>query len=308
MSGWTPIKDNQLRIFKIILDSVLHVPDRLLNDLLSRQTKSIQHLLIQGIELNQEFMINFISSCKTLKCLELELKELNGSWDLLKAIKDHKSEQNWKKLFFSDIQKEDQELVKQIVANHQEILTLTFVNNRETSSVFLSDGHLLEITFKFSAGDRRTIEDFTKVHTLQFGCKKMSEMEGFIQLLNRCPNVKLLKITENAEILKSRGLDQITYNDFLMPETIQAIFNAVKGLEELQIVFHNPDANTSGKLQAIKTHGKSLRKLTLVDYKEANRERLMEEIKIFHESLRVYVMDCPWVFDTPYGVSCAWKK
>lgn len=95
-----------------------------LNDLLDRQINSLQSLKIDGITLDREFMEKFISNCKTLKTLEFEFSELNGAWDLLKAIKDHKGEnpsKKWNQLIFKYIQSQHQQLVNQILANHPEI-------------------------------------------------------------------------------------------------------------------------------------------------------------------------------------------
>lgn len=304
---YSNFKDNSL----IHLKYVSSGPEKLFDDLLPRQTKSLQHLKIRCIELNPKAMQDFIENCKSLRTLELELKNIDGSWDLLKSIKDHKSEQQhrkkWNELIFTDVRKEDQELVSLILANHQEISTLTFqylYGNAQANGI-LSILRLAQVTFNFTGNDHRTYEDFKKVYSLTYDWFNGNDMQLFIDLLNRCPNLKVLKLVLYTKLTQ---------------EIIQRILNAVQDLEELHIS-ENPGSrsndtdNMVANLQAIKTHGNDLKRLFLVlnDYSKDEKDKIVkmrEQVKIFKSSsVQVFVMGFRSdTTDCYYTSYCTWKK
>lgn len=264
------------------------IPHKFLNDFLVRQS-SVQHLKIRGLKFDEEIMEKFINRCKRLKTLELECKKLKNSWELLKAIKDHKSEQYWKHwtdLTFINVRGDLKKLVSQILANHREIKTLTFKYKYAIETIFPSIEYIKAITFKFSAEDHPSIEDFTKIHSLHVGPMYSNQMRLVVEFLSHCPNLKILII----------DLDEGS----LTPDVIRGIFEAVKDLVELHIcgfLYLVNDNCTIRRLEALRTHGKNLKRLILADEK-TELEILREQVKIFDDSdVQVIVMDY-WLHDS----------
>lgn len=175
-------------------------------------------------------------------------------------------------------------------------------------STFPSVPHLFEVVFKFSASDRRSMEDFTKVYSLDFDTKfngtgPTNGMEEVIEFLSHCSNLKTL------------GIQQI---QDLTPNHIQSIFETITGLEELELNSYGSTWNRSVSikeiLQSIKTHGKNLKKLILFSDRgeDAEKKILQEEIKIFNNSnIRAFLMKSRSTDLNDFSrekVFCVWKK
>lgn len=253
-----------------------YISDDGLHDLLHSSPKvPIAHELKVCSLRQNDSIETIVQQSESLETLELNIKKMDE--DLIEIIKG----KNWNELIFKNIEANDEERANEILANHQDISTLTLEYELLKENCFIPDiRNLQKIQFKFTGDMQRSFDDFTKVHELQVelpcnGVKKR-KLCGF---LDKCTNLKILKLNLNSK-------------DSMNARLMRTILIALKNLEEIQL-----DADSKKGLDlsdeafdVIKAEGKNLKKFTMtIDVGKADGMR--EKMKIFNDTkVRAVVM------------------